>query len=107
MNNAYRNPSYWGRVCFISTPDGENCGLVKNLALTCLASLNTDEKPVLDTLNQYGIMLVDQVSLSASKDATKIFVNGEWVGIHHDPNFLLKMLRDLRRRQHIHPQVGL
>ncbi|GLJ17285.1 hypothetical protein SUGI_0299990 [Cryptomeria japonica] len=103
----YPNPSYWGRVCFISTPDGENCGLVKNLAVTCLVSLNTSEKPVLDALKQYGIIRVDQLSLSDSKDATKVFVNGEWVGIHHNSDSLVKKLKDLRRKQRIHPQVEI
>ncbi|KAH9330051.1 hypothetical protein KI387_002159, partial [Taxus chinensis] len=99
----YQNPSYWGRVCFISTPDGENCGLVKNLAVTCLVSLHTAEEPILDFLNKCSITVVDQISPSTSKGATKIYVNGEWVGIYHDPDSLVKKLRDLRRKQHIHP----
>ncbi|GKA36141.1 DNA-directed RNA polymerases IV and V subunit 2-like protein [Tanacetum coccineum] len=27
------HPSHWGKICYISTPDGENCGLIKNLAV--------------------------------------------------------------------------
>ncbi|TVU06154.1 hypothetical protein EJB05_49352, partial [Eragrostis curvula] len=34
----YPNPFYWGKLCFMSTPDGENCGLVKNLAATVIVS---------------------------------------------------------------------
>ncbi|KAH9330046.1 hypothetical protein KI387_002154, partial [Taxus chinensis] len=101
----YPNPSYWGRVCFISTPDGENCGLVKNLALTCLVSLHTAKEPILDVLNQFGITLVDQISSSDSEHLTKVFVNGEWAGIHHDSVSLVKKLRDFRRKQHIHPHL--
>nr|CAB3485916.1 unnamed protein product [Digitaria exilis] len=39
----YPNPSYWGKLCFMSTPDGENCGLVKNLAVTATVSSRVHE----------------------------------------------------------------
>ncbi|KAH9330038.1 hypothetical protein KI387_002146, partial [Taxus chinensis] len=103
----YPNPSYWGRVCFISTPDGENCGLVKNLAVTCLVSLHSAQEPILDILNQSGIILIDHVSSSNSKGGTKVFINGDWVGIHHDPDSLVKKLRDLRHKKHILPHVEI
>ncbi|GLJ17287.1 hypothetical protein SUGI_0300040 [Cryptomeria japonica] len=103
----YPNPSYWGRVCFISTPDGENCGLVKNLAVTCVVSLHSAQEPILDILKESGIIVIDNVSSSNSKGATNIFINGDWVGIHHDPDSLVKKLRNLRRKQYIHPHVEI
>jgi hypothetical protein len=35
-------PSQWGMLCPADTPEGEACGLVKNLAL--LAHVTTDEE---------------------------------------------------------------
>ena len=35
-------PSQWGMICPADTPEGEACGLVKNLAL--LAHVTTDEE---------------------------------------------------------------
>lgn len=45
----------WGRICPIETPDGPNCGLVKNLAL--MAKVTTDlEAADFDTLlNKLGV----------------------------------------------------
>lgn len=103
----YPNPSYWGRVCFISTPDGENCGLVKNLAVTGVVSLKLPEEPILKALNRCGIAKLGQMSSSEAKCRTKIFVNGEWVGTSDNPIFLVEKLRDLRRRHCIHPQVEI
>nr|AJA90774.1 DNA-directed RNA polymerase IV second largest subunit [Ginkgo biloba] len=103
----YPNPSYWGRVCFISTPDGENCGLVKNLAVTGLVSLHSAEEPILDILNECGITKLDQISSFNLKGAANIFINGEWVGAYDDPDFLVEKLRDLRRKQRIHPHVEI
>ncbi|XP_057836292.1 DNA-directed RNA polymerases IV and V subunit 2 [Cryptomeria japonica] len=102
-----KNPSYWGRVCFISTPDGENCGLVKNLAVTCLVSLHTAQGPIFDSLYQCGITPVGQLSPSDSNDTAKVFINGDWAGICHDPDSLVKKLRDIRRKLHIHPHVEI
>ena len=38
---------------------------------------------------------------SSIADATKIFVNGCWVGIHRDPELLMSTLRKLRRQMDI------
>jgi len=35
--------THWGRLCPIETPDGPNCGLVKNLAM--MAKITTDSDP--------------------------------------------------------------
>ena len=40
-------------------------------------------------------------------DATKIFVNGVWVGVHRDPADLVRTLRSLRRKLDISIEVGV
>lgn len=37
-------PSQWGMLCPCDTPEGEACGLVKNLAL--MTHVTTDDDPV-------------------------------------------------------------
>ena len=41
---------------------------------------------------------LQEISPAVIPQATKIFVNGCWVGIHRDPDMLVKTLRRLRRR---------
>lgn len=41
------------------------------------------------------------MSPSSIHDATKIFVNGAWVGVHRDPDLLMRTLRKLRRSMDI------
>jgi DNA-directed RNA polymerase III subunit RPC2 len=36
--------SQWGTVCVSDTPEGESCGLVKNLALLTHVTVDTDEE---------------------------------------------------------------
>lgn len=44
---------------------------------------------------------LEEIAPSAIADATKIFVNGCWVGIHRDPDQLMATLRKLRRQMDI------
>ena len=49
--------THWGRLCPIETPDGPQCGLVKNLALLAQVTVDSDENPVETTLNEMGVKL--------------------------------------------------
>ena len=49
--------THWGRLCPIETPDGPQCGLVKNLSLLAEVTTESDEKPVDDFLKQMGVKL--------------------------------------------------
>lgn len=102
----FPNPSYWGKVCFLSTPDGENCGLVKNMAVTGLVSMNITE-PTMDKLTFCGMENLDKVSPSSLDGKDKVFLNGKWVGICGESHTFVKKLRNMRRRQWIHPQVEI
>lgn len=39
-------PSQWGMLCPSDTPEGEACGLVKNLALMTHITTDTEERPI-------------------------------------------------------------
>ena len=39
-------PSQWGMLCPSDTPEGESCGLVKNLALMTHVTTDSDESPL-------------------------------------------------------------
>ncbi|KAL5981002.1 hypothetical protein ACLOJK_028922 [Asimina triloba] len=100
---ACRNPSFWGKVCFLSTPDGENCGLVKNLAVTGLVSTKLIEVP-LEKLASCGMEHLEDDTLQLSGNP-KIFVNGNWVGVCRDSRLFVKKLRNMRRNKQIDSKV--
>ncbi|OAY53599.1 DNA-directed RNA polymerases IV and V subunit 2 [Manihot esculenta] len=102
----YPHPSHWGRVCFLSTPDGENCGLVKNLAATGLVSTNISE-PLVDKLFDCGMeKLVDDTNTKLHRKY-RVFLNGEWVGVCEDSHLFVAEFRRLRRRKRFHQQVEI
>ena len=39
-------PSQWGMLCPADTPEGESCGLVKNLALMTHVTTDDEEEPL-------------------------------------------------------------
>jgi DNA-directed RNA polymerase subunit B len=49
--------THWGRLCPIETPDGPQCGLVKNLSLLAEVTTESEEKPVEDILKDMGVKL--------------------------------------------------
>ncbi|PWA61543.1 DNA-directed RNA polymerase II subunit RPB2 [Artemisia annua] len=102
----YPHPSHWGKVCYMTTPDGENCGLVKNLASTGLVSTHVQVN-LLDVLIQSGMEeLVDNMPILLGRKH-KVFFNGDWVGVCDDATSLVADIRSKRRSKEVHYQVEI
>lgn len=91
----------WGMICPAETPEGQAVGLVKNLALMAYISVGSQPDPMLEFLEEWGMENLEEASPGSIKSSTKVFVNGSWVGIHNDPESLMKTLRKLRRQMDI------
>ena len=91
----------WGMICPAETPEGGAVGLVKNLALMAYVSVGNTPSPILEFLEEWSMENLEEIAPSSIADATKIFVNGCWVGIHRDPEQLMATLRKLRRQMDI------
>lgn len=48
-------PSQWGMLCPSDTPEGEGCGLSKNLALLAIVTHDEDEMPLVQILRDLGL----------------------------------------------------
>mmetsp|Transcript_18211 Transcript_18211/g.18269 ORF Transcript_18211/g.18269 Transcript_18211/m.18269 type:complete len:1196 (+) Transcript_18211:62-3649(+) len=101
--------THWGMVCPAETPEGHAVGLVKNLALMAYISVGSPPGPVLEFLAEWSTENLEEISCSTVADSsvTKVFVNGNWVGVHHNPVDLIKNLRRLRRHLEIDHEVSL
>jgi DNA-directed RNA polymerase subunit B" len=47
----------WGRICPNETPEGQNCGLVKNLAIGAIITSDRDPTVIEKYLNDFGVKL--------------------------------------------------
>lgn len=99
--------THWGMVCPAETPEGQACGLVKNLALMTYISVGSSSEPILRFLEEWTMENLEEISPQVIPDATKIFLNGCWVGIHRDPEHLVRTLKKLRRCGDINMEVSI
>ena len=50
------HPTQFGKICPNETPEGPNCGLVKNLALMCNISEGSDEQEIIDVIKDMNVL---------------------------------------------------
>ncbi|KAJ1987622.1 DNA-dependent RNA polymerase II [Dimargaris cristalligena] len=99
--------THWGIVCPAETPEGQACGLVKNLALMSYITVGTAAAPIIELLEEWAMENLNEVSPANIGEATKIFVNGVWAGIHSVPAELVRTFKDLRRKGDIDAEVSI
>jgi len=99
--------SHWGMICPAETPEGQAVGLVKNLALMAYISVGSASAPILEFLEEWTMENLTEISPAVIPHATKIFLNGQWVGVHRDPETLVRNLRQLRRQVDVSTEVGI
>lgn len=99
--------THWGLVCPAETPEGQACGLVKNLSLMSCISVGTPSDAILLYLEEWGMQAVEDFTPYKEPENARIFVNGVWVGTHSDPAQLTSAIRDLRRQGDINPEVSI
>ena len=92
-------PSQWGMLCPSDTPEGESCGLVKNLALMTHITTEVDEAPIIRMAFNCGVE--DMRLLSGEEVSDKriftVFLNGNILGVVRDYRKLVRIFRLLRR----------
>ena len=99
--------THFGRICPSETPEGSNCGLVKNLALSAIISETTKSEDIIEKLYEIGVSHFSEVKPDVQRDGARIFVDGKLIGYFNDGENLVKTLRELRRTSKIHSHVGI
>ncbi|KAJ3029736.1 DNA-directed RNA polymerase III core subunit ret1 [Rhizophlyctis rosea] len=102
--------SQWGMLCPSDTPEGEACGLVKNLALMTHITTDSEEAPVRKLLFMLGVEDVNILTgsdLHNNPDAYLVFLNGVMMGLHRHPAKLVQNFRRLRRVGRVGPFVSV
>lgn len=100
------HPTHWGRLCPNETPEGSNCGLIKNLALMANISVNVDPEAVKQVLYRLGVVRVKDADIALRSEGAKIFVDGCLVGYSNDPKHLVGEIRGLRRRGDLSSEIN-
>jgi DNA-directed RNA polymerase III subunit RPC2 len=102
-------PSQFGMLCPSDTPEGEACGLVKNLALMTHITTNDDEEPVKKLVSALGVE--DIISMSGKEiyeeGAYVVFVNGTPLALTRQPKVFLNSFRKYRRMGRVSEFVSI
>jgi DNA-directed RNA polymerase III subunit RPC2 len=90
-------------LCPSDTPEGESCGLVKNLALTTHATTDPPEESLLRIAIDLGMEDANLIGGDElhSEENFVIYLNGQPVGVHRQPVKFVRNFRLLRKRGRI------
>ncbi|RLM99673.1 hypothetical protein C2845_PM06G31110 [Panicum miliaceum] len=92
-------PSQWGMLCPCDTPEGEACGLTKNLALLTHVTTDQEEGPLMNLCKSLG---VEDLTLLSGEEihapgSFLVMFNGLILGKHRKPQTFANAMRELRR----------
>ena len=109
--------THWGRLCPFETPEGINCGLVKNLAMMAYISVGVSEQHIKELLLNSGVIpmetAIEEIA-SGNPDVAakyinmaKVFLNGKPLGYVSDGMKLREKLLAMRRQGEISYEVSV
>jgi DNA-directed RNA polymerase subunit B len=97
------HPTQWGRLCPNETPEGQNCGLVKNAAQMIDVSEEVAEGDVKELLKETGV----NDNPDGWADGSRVHVNGDIFGLHKRPQKLVSQFKRRRRQGKIRHEVSI
>lgn len=95
------HPTQFGRFCPIETPEGQQIGLRKNLALLARVTtpINLNEKAFLSELEKLG--------MKKEGGEFDIYWNGKFIGYCDDGKTFVERVREKRRKQEFPIELGI
>ena len=90
----------WGIICPAETPEGVSVGLVKNMSVIGSITISSNSSYLRDLCKDYDIVYfdVENPNQHIFNKGTKIFINGDLIGVHHQPNEFVEKMRFLKRK---------
>jgi DNA-directed RNA polymerase subunit B len=99
--------THWGRLCPNETPEGSNCGLVKNLALSACISVGVNSEKMKQLLFASGVTPILEADETLKLSGAKVFVDGNTIGYCNSPDRLARDFRERRRRGEVSTEVNV
>jgi len=87
----------WGFLCPVETPEGQSIGIVKNISYMAHITIPTNSSSLYEYV-QPEIESLENVVHKNLHNKVKVFINGAWVGITHDPIQLYNNMKDKKYR---------
>ena len=90
--------SQWGLFDPVDTPDGEDLGTHKHLAILTKITDGISKMEIIQFLKgELGMKMIKDMTPIECSRACKIIVNGDWYGCVNEPDMVIKQLKFSRR----------
>ena len=87
----------YGFICAAETPDGSNIGIKKHMTMLAHITFGCSAKPVIKLCYEMGVVPLASLPPTSVFKKVKVFVNGNWIGIHEDPARFVELMKLYRR----------
>lgn len=88
-----------GFLCVVETPEHAKVGITKHLSLvSSITIMSEDMYNVLRDLVKTNVSNILDVSIDKLRDMTKVFLNGEWLGVISEPIEFVKKLNQMKMK---------
>ena len=102
------HPTQWGVICPSETPEGASVGLVKNLSMAANITISSNSSHVRELIStHHASMMYTPEILPLMNAHTRLFVNGDIIGITTDPVDLFVKLKDYKKMGCINITTGI
>lgn len=105
-----QNPA-WGFICPYNSPEGIDCGLIKNLTPMCKLSSESDPRIIADLIaSRVSIKKIDTLApeiLHGMSDSGLLFVYGRLIGTFRSGEEVVDCVRKMRRQLEISTDIGV
>lgn len=99
--------SSWGMFCPADTPEGESCGLVKNLGLLTEITTESDASEVEKVLLEIGVEEFKNQRDLYNSQTYLVFVNGNLFGLTQQAAEICQVFREKRRNGQVDKFVSI
>ena len=90
--------SQWGLIDPVDTPDGGNVGLHKHMSILAQVTTACPSEPLVMWLRvKAGMRYLTEATPFYISTLTKVFVNGNWVGVIGNPSDTVALMKNYRR----------
>lgn len=90
------HPTQWGIMCPCESPDGASIGLLKNFAILCHITFDTNPKSIMEHMINIGLIKLTNINISTLIGKTKVMLNSNLIGITKDPKAFVTTLKLLK-----------
>jgi len=101
------DPTQYGYVCPNETPEGQQVGIVKNLAMTASITISSSTLSIKTALKKIKITQLDELDPTQVFYQVKVFLNGEWLGCTMEPTRIYSMMKKFKRDGTFSPYIGV